>query len=82
MTIKREHQKRAIISKISFAVTLTCFVFVSWQSIQCLRKYREKYQGTRLNLVNTANLPFPAITICDGYTRYNKTKLLQCGINR
>ena len=80
MTIKQENIRRIIISKISFAVTLTCFVFVSWQSIQCLSKYRGMSQGTRLNLINTANLPFPAITICDGYTRYNKTRLLQCGM--
>ena len=48
-----------------FSISLACFAFVSWQSVQCIQKYIEKPQGTKLTLQHTSEIPqFPSITIC------------------
>ena len=57
--------------------------FTIWQSSLCIIKYLEKPQGTKLSLQTTAQLPFPAITVCnfDPDYQYNSTILeKQCGI--
>ena len=69
--------KKIILSSFSSFVTILCFAFVLWQSIQCATKYTEKHQGTKLTIENTAHLPFPAITIC-GYPAYNLKELKKC----
>ena len=70
--------KKIILSSFSSFVTILCFAFVLWQSIQCVTKYTEKDQGTKLSIENTAHLPFPAITIC-GYPVYNLAEIKKCG---
>ena len=60
-----------------------CLAFTIWQSSLCIIKYLEKPQGTKLSLQTTAQLPFPAITVCnfDPDYQYNSTILeKQCGI--
>ena len=81
------NQNKLMFSKASFIVTFSCFVFVLWQSFQCFSKYMKMPKGTALEIVSTADVPFPAITLC-GYFRkgrgeirsYNETNLQQCGI--
>ena len=63
---------------IYFSITFACFAFVSWQSVQCIQKYIEKPQGTKLTLQHISEIPqFPAITICRGY---DKEHLKKCGL--
>ena len=46
-----------------FSISLACFAFVMWQSVQCIEKYIEKPQGTKLSLKHTSQInQFPAIT--------------------
>lgn len=61
---------------------LTCFAFVSWQSVQCIDKYIAKPQGTRLSLQHASKLlQFPAITICAAdWKGYNDDILQKCGL--
>ena len=60
------------------SISLACFVFVFWQSVQCIQKYIEKPQGTKLTLQHISEIPqFPAITICRGY---DKNHLNKCGL--
>lgn len=63
---------------IYFVITFACFAFVSWQSVQCIQKYLEKPQGTKLTLQHISEIPqFPAITICH---RYDEDHLKKCGL--
>ena len=65
---------------IYFSISLACFTFVLWQSVQCIEKYIEKPQGTKLSLKHTSEIQqFPAITICSAYGYDNET-LQRCGL--
>ena len=60
-------------------ISLACFVFVFWQSVQCIKKYRDNPQGTKLSLLHTSEIhQFPAITICPG--GFKKDHLERCGL--
>ena len=75
--------KSVIKTFIYFLVFLTCFAFVSWQCVQCIEKYIEKPQGTKLSLQQTSEIQqFPAITICANALihRYDKQYLQKCGL--
>ena len=65
-----------------FTITLACFAFVLWQSVQCIEKYLSRPQGTKLSLHHTSEVQqFPAITICapwDGM--YDKDHLNRSGL--
>ena len=83
MMKKLFNRKRYIVSTFSFAISMVCLAFTIWQSSLCIIKYLEKPQGTKLSLQTTAQLPFPAITVCnfDPDYQYNSTILeKQCGI--
>ena len=71
--------KETILSLLTFAVSFSSFVFVMWQIINCFAQYIQKPEGTKLSIENTADLPFPAITICN-YPRYNLEELQKCGL--
>ena len=74
-----DFNKKTILSLLTFAVSFSSFTFVMWQIINCFAQYIQKPEGTRLSIENTANLPFPAITICN-YPRYNLEVLQKCGL--
>ena len=62
---------------------MACLAFVVWQSSHCIIKYLEKPQGTKLSLQTTAQLPFPAITVCNFDPDYKYNSIIlekQCGI--
>ena len=68
------------------SISLACFAFVLWQSVQCIEKYIENSQGTKLSLQHTSEIhQFPAITICP-YTmdnrpsQFNIAHLKRCGL--
>ena len=65
-----------------FSITLACFAFVFWQSVQCIQKYVTKPQGTKLSLQHTSEVQqFPAITICAKWSDiYDKDHLKRCGL--
>ena len=74
--------KTAIKNSTGFFITLACFAFVLWQSVQCFEKYILKQQGTKLSLLHTSEInQFPAITICAGWSdTYDKDQLKKCGL--
>ena len=49
---------------ISYLITGSCLIFVTWQTIKCMTKYIQKPQGTTVSMKKSANLSFPAITVC------------------
>ena len=50
-----------------------------WQSIKCLSRFTHKPQGTSLSIENSADIPFPAITVCGGSGYgYNLNELKKC----
>ena len=66
-------------------ISLACFAFVFWQSVQCIEKYIENPHGTKLSLRHTSKIhQFPAITICpcnyDLKSQFNRTHLKICGL--
>ena len=66
-----------------FSISLACLIFVLWQSVQCIEKYIEKPQGTRLLLQHISEIQqFPAITICPYYLyhKYDEDHLIRCGL--
>ena len=76
---KQNVQRKTIFSLFSVLISFACFVFVIWQSIKCLSRFTQKPRGTSTTIENTANLPFPAITICGGSgTGYNLNELKKC----
>ena len=66
-----------------FAITLACFAFVLWKSVQCFEKYIENPQSTKLSLQHISEIhQFPAITICPylASNKYDKAHLKRCGL--
>ena len=65
------------------SISLACFAFVFWQIVQCIEKFIENPQGTKLSLQHTSEIhQFPAITICplDYYLEYENDHLKECGL--
>ena len=77
----RDKNMKRIISLLTFTVSFLSFVFVMRQITNCFVQYIQKPEGTKLSIENTADLPFPAITICN-YPRYNLEELKKCGLKR
>ena len=68
----------AIKQSATVSISLACLAFVFWQSVQCIEKYIENPQGTKLSLQRTSKLhQFPAITIC---RKSDKNHLKRCGL--
>ena len=77
------YAKTAIKNVLSYSVTIACFVFVLWQSFNCITKYIDAPQGTQLSLQYIANNKFPAITICQDPNEvqlFDSHQLNNCGI--
>ena len=72
----------------SLIVNISCIIFVGWKSTECLIKYFNYPQGTRMDIKHTGNIAqFPTITICAVNTdekppglRWNISHLNKCGI--
>ena len=78
---KRGENKKRIISLLTFTVSFLSFVFVMWQITNCFAQYIQKPEGTKQSIENTADLPFPAITICKAAPAlYNLEELKKCGL--
>ena len=76
---KQTTQRKTIFSLFTFLISFACFVFVMWQSIKCLSRFTHKPQGTSLSIENSADIPFPAITVCGGSGYgYNLNELKKC----
>ena len=72
---------KTILSLLTYVVTFSSFVFVMWQITNCFDKYIQKPEGTKQTIENTANLPFPGITICK-YGIYKLEELKKCGVEK
>ena len=73
----------AIKQSVYISISLACFSFVVWQSVQCIGKYIEKPQGTKLSLLRTSEIhQFPAITICawNMTDQHDRDYLKRCGL--
>ena len=71
----------AIKQSATVSISLACLAFVFWQSVQCIEKYIENPQGTKLSLQRTSELHhFPAITICTAVQKYDQKHLKKCGL--
>ena len=49
---------------LSYWINGFCLGFVIWQTIKCMTKYVEKPKGTEISMKQSANVSFPAITVC------------------
>ena len=56
---------------LSFWFNGFCLGFVIWQTMKCMTKYIDKPKGTEISMKKSANLPFPAITVCGSFGKYN-----------
>ena len=63
----RNKFKKSFRKLISYLITGSCLGLVIWQTIQCMTKYIQKSQGTTVSMKKSANLSFPAITICGSF---------------
>ena len=62
---------------------LVCYSIVGWQTIECLIKYSESPQGTKLKMVSPQVENLPAITVCKAECpRYNESILKSCNLQR
>ena len=91
-------RKAVLPTVLHYAVSLLiiggCVVFVTFQTTECISKFLEYPQGTKMSIQFIGNTSsFPAITVCthpefgikQGKTQhktYNKTILDDCGIKR
>ena len=74
-------RKETLLSILSFAINLSCFVFVMWQIVNCATRYFQKPKGTTMSYEKTTDLPFPAITVCGPHDSiYNEKGLKKCGV--
>ena len=55
--------------------------YVIWQTIKCMTKYIEKPKGTEISMKETANLSFPAITVCGSFGKDMKLFGLDGGLD-
>ena len=68
---------------LSYWINGFCLGFVIWQTIKCMTKYIEKPKGTEISMEESADLLFPAITVCGsfGKTVYGGNSGLGEGFN-
>ena len=74
---------------IAYWINGLCLCFVIWHTFKCTTKYIEKPKGTEISMKESANLSFPAITVCGSFGKdeegfdmgFNETYLQNvCGI--
>ena len=63
--------KAVFFAILSFCINTFCFSYVIYQSIQCITKYVDGPQGTKVSLKKSADLLFPSITICGKFGKDN-----------
>ena len=70
---------RTLIS-LSYWINGLCMGFVIWQTIKCITRYIEKPKGTEISMKESADLPFPAITVCGSFGKDEKHEM-HMGLN-
>ena len=63
----RNKFKKVFRTFTSYWINGSCLGFVIWQTIQCMTKYIQKPQGTTVSMKKSANLSFPAISVCGSF---------------
>ena len=58
-------------TSLSYWINGLCLAFVIWQTIKCMTKYIEKPKGTEISMKQSADVPFPVITVCGQYGATN-----------
>ena len=68
---------------LSMMIIAICYSITSWQTMQCIAKFLDKPQGTKLSIENAKLHPYPAITICplEPSKTYNENILQDCKID-
>ena len=68
---------------LSMVIIAICYSITSWQAMQCIVKYLDEPQGTKLSIENAKLHPYPAITICplEPSKTYNEIILKDCKID-
>ena len=56
-----------------------CVAFVIWYTIRAVTRFTERPQGTVISMKNSADLPFPAITICPNFGKFTKKSHFKYG---
>ena len=82
--------KKSFSFVISSIIIIGCITFVAWQSCQCIMKFIENPQGTKLGIEYAGKHPYPAITVCGDYKdsqkrkkfTFNEKRLKECKINK
>ena len=49
--------------------------FVIWQTMKCMTKYIDKPKGTEISMKKSANMAFPAITVCGSFGKNEHGKM-------
>ena len=55
---------KSILNLLSRLIFLSCIFITTWQTLNCIMKYRENPQSTSSAMEFIGNLPLSAITIC------------------
>ena len=63
----------------SYWINGACLAFVIWQTIQCMEKYIDKPQATKISMKKSADLSFPSVTICGLFGKNENGK--ETGLN-
>ena len=56
-----------------YVINGMCLVFVTWQTIKCMTNYIDEPKGTTVSMKKTAQMAFPAITVCGSLTFSQKS---------
>ena len=90
MTNRKTDIPSVLKHSVSFIISFGCTFFVCYQSYNCVEKFLNHPQGTRMSIEFIGNTStFPAMTVCpdpdkenDYGFRYNESFLDYCGIRR
>ena len=64
--------KKTLERFLLYVINGMCLVFVTWQTIKFLTNYIDEPKGTTVSMKKTAQMAFPAITVC-GSSTFSKT---------
>ena len=65
---------------LSFILSFACFVFVIYQTHNCIQKYNEGPKSTQVSIVKASEHAYPDFTFCHQNEDHIKKKLENCGL--
>ena len=76
----KSKEKETFLKIIKLSIILACFIFVMFQSYQCLNKFIEEPQGTTLKMVASHAKPRPVLSFCS-IKKFVDDKLKPCNLS-